>query len=81
MAGWIKCSDLLPAKEGEYLVWHKPEHLDVGFAGLIKWCDGWNCSRSYETGEIYREHELKNVVAWQPIEPYKEGEQNEQINI
>lgn len=74
MAGWIKCSDQLPTEENEYLVWHHSDHSDVGFVGLLKWCDGWNCRRSYETGEIDREHELKNVVAWQPIEPFKEGE-------
>lgn len=74
MDKWIKCSEGLPEEEGEYLVWCKPNKEIEGFPACVNYCEGWNCHKSYLTGEISRDHELNDVVAWQLIEPFKENE-------
>ena len=66
--GWIPCEEMLPSKEGFYLVTVKKEcELKV----LCLWYkkEYWLCYQE-ETGKI---------IAWQPLpEPYKkEGAENE----
>ena len=64
---WIPCSDRLPDKDGSYLTQN-----DFGGIRCLDYADGWNCTRDYLSGEIYREYELHSVVAWMPLpEPYR----------
>lgn len=69
---WIPCSDRLPDKDGSYLIQN-----DFGGIRCLYYADGWNCSRDYLSGEIYREYELHNVVAWMPLPKAYEGEHND----
>ena len=42
------------------------------YMAFLKWCEGWNCMR-LRTGEIDRENEFFDVVAWaEKPEPYRE---------
>ena len=66
---WIPCSDRLPDKDGSYLIQN-----DFGGIRCLYYADGWNCSRDYSSGEIYREYELHSVVAWMPLPKAYEGE-------
>ena len=67
---WIPCSDILPDKDGSYLI-----QKDYGVIDCLYYADGWNCRRDYLSGEIYREYELHSVVAWMPLPKSYEGEQ------
>lgn len=68
-AEWIPCSKRLPENTAEWKA-----YITCNESGAISttyWADGWNCSRNSD-GEINREHELKNIVAWMPLpEPWK----------
>ena len=66
---WIPCSDRLPDKDGSYLIQN-----DFGRIKCLNYADGWNCTRDYLSGEIYREYELHSVVAWMPLPKAYEGE-------
>ena len=66
---WIPCSDRLPDKDGSYLIQN-----DFGRIKCLDYADGWNCTRDYLSGEIYREYELHSVVAWMPLPKAYEGE-------
>ena len=66
---WIPCSERLPDKYGTYLV-----QLDYGEIRVLDYVDGWNCTRDYLSGEIYREYEIHSVVAWMPLPKAYEGE-------
>ena len=66
---WIPCSDRLPDKDGSYLIQN-----DFGRIKCLYYADGWNCTRDYLSGEIYREYELQSVVAWMPLPKAYEGE-------
>ena len=68
-AKWIPCSDRLPDKDGSYLIQN-----DFGRIKCLNYADGWNCTRDYLSGEIYREYELHSVVAWMPLPKAYEGE-------
>ena len=66
---WIPCSDRLPDKDGSYLIQN-----DFGRIKCLDYADGWNCTRDYLSGEIYRESELHSVVAWMPLPKACNGE-------
>ena len=66
---WIPCSERLPDKYGTYLV-----QLDYGEIRVLDYVDGWNCTRDYLSGEIYREYEIHSVVAWMTLPKEYEGE-------
>ena len=71
---WIPCSERLPETPKHY--YDRSLYLTctkTGYITSIYWWDGWNCLMD-EDGTIYREHEIKDIVAWMPLpEPYKEG--------
>lgn len=68
--GWIPCSKRLPENTDEWKA-----YITCNEAGTISttyWEDGWNCSRN-PNGEINREYEFKDIVAWMPLpDTYKE---------
>ena len=70
--GWIPCSKRLPENTVEWKA-----YITCNEAGSICttfWADGWNCSRTSD-GEIIRDYEFKDIVAWMPTpEPYKEDD-------
>ena len=71
---WIPCSERLPETPKHY--YDRSLYLTctkTGYITSIYWWDGWNCLMN-EDGTIYREHEIKDIIAWMPLpEPYKEG--------
>lgn len=70
---WIKCSDRLPSKDTrDCLVAYSLSSGGVGYQ-VVDYCEGWNCHRQLD-GTVYRHNEFTNVVAWQEIEKYTEGE-------
>jgi len=70
---WIPVTERLP----EYLtsVLDMNDYMTCkgnGVISILHWCDGWNCCL-HDDGSIYRDSEIKGVVAWMPLpEPYKE---------
>ena len=72
--GWIPVTERLPETPKHY--YDRSAYLtctETGYITSIYWWDGWNCLME-EDGTIYREHEIKDIVAWMPLpEPYKEG--------
>lgn len=66
---WIPVSERLPDKYGTYLV-----QFDYGEIRVLDYVDGWNCTRDYLSGEIYREYEIHSVVAWMTLPKEYEGE-------
>ena len=72
---WIPCSERLPETPKHY--YDRSLYLTctkTGYITSIYWWDGWNCSLD-EDGTVYREHEMKDIVAWMELpEPY--GERN-----
>lgn len=61
---WIPCSERLPSENGKtYLTCLD----DSGYEWYqtLTYYDGWNCTKQD------RESEIKGVVAWMPIEPWK----------
>ena len=64
---WIPCSERLPSKDGQYLV-----YMDYGEMDVYMWAEGWNCIRRLN-GMVTREYEINGIVAWMPLpEPYRE---------
>lgn len=69
LIGWRYCEDEFPPevmpgeKEKQYLVC-----MEYGVYNVFYWCNGWNCRYDRE-GIIDRDNEIKEVIAWMPIEP------------
>lgn len=64
---WRLCSEELPPvpKVDEL----RKTYLVLGEGGvyaLLGWCDGWNC-RYGTDGEVRRDAEIKDIIAWMPI--------------
>ncbi len=77
---WVSVKKQLPENPTQnynlmlYLVCFKN-----GTMATLSWCDGWNCCFN-EDDTIYRDSEIKDVVAWMPLpKPYKEVH-NERFN-
>lgn len=70
--GWILNDVAVPAKRDKYLVCCKG-----GYVAVIEYCGGWNCRIDYESGEVIREHEFNDVVAWMPRPELPEGLKND----
>lgn len=72
---WIKCKDGLPENPTSPLDWKKYWTVRKTRYGLSYsvnyWAYGWNCSMNFD-GTIYREHEIKDVIAWAEIPEYEE---------
>lgn len=61
---WIRCKDELPAIPANAL--GSKEYLTCDSSGIIqilRWTDGWNCCFD-SNGNICREHEINDIVAW-----------------
>lgn len=64
---WIPVSEMLPDKDGRYLVQH-----DYGEISISDYADGWNCYRHSISKKVVRSFEMNSIVAWMPLpEPYK----------
>ena len=72
---WIPCSERLPTNQTEW--WHTTEYLTCGKDGTIQvlcYCDGWNCYFLNAYMDVYRDNEIKDVIAWMPLpDPYTEN--------
>ena len=70
--GWIPCSKRLPENTVEWKAYITCN--EEGIVATTYWAGGWNCLRKPD-GEIDREYEIKNIVAWMPLpEPYEGGD-------
>ena len=64
---WIPVSEMLPDKDGRYLVQH-----DYGEISISDYADGWNCYRHSISKKVVRSFEMNSIVAWMPLpEPYR----------
>ena len=74
------CSKGQP-KDGEYLaqLQHIFEDGDViNYYTVLECVEGhWNCGRSNITGEILRDNEMYNVVAWCELPEFYKGENDD----
>lgn len=73
---WIKCKDRLPDNPKSPLGWKEYWTVSKMPSGKFSystnyWADGWNCSMNFD-GTIYREHEIKDIIAWAEIQKYEE---------
>ena len=64
---WIPCSERLPSDDKIILIQYK-----VLYAG--KWERGYSTTRYINGRFIGYDYDGTDVVAWQPIQPYGEGE-------
>ena len=75
---WIKCSDRLPEKDGNYLTIHQDKDMLYCIVEDYYVADeqgGWNCSRSVVDEKIYNESRIETVAMWADIkELYAEAE-------
>lgn len=69
---WIRCEDALPDAYGDYLVWIKHKN-GYGNAQVVHYEGGWNCHITSK-GEVFRDEEFKNVVAWAKVCPFMKGD-------
>jgi hypothetical protein len=66
---WIPCSERLPENQTE-LWWCTTEYLTCSKDGTIQvlcYSDGWNCSFLNADMDVWRDHEIKDVIAWMPL--------------
>ena len=64
---WIPCSERLPSDSNIVLIEYK-----VLYAG--KWERGYSTTRYINGRFIGYDYDETEVIAWQPIQPYREGE-------
>lgn len=70
--GWIMNSVAVPAQNGRYLVCCENDYVTA-----LDYCHGWNCRIDYESGEVMREHEFDDVIAWMLLPELPEGVSND----
>jgi hypothetical protein len=73
---WILCKDRLPTNQTEEW-WRTTEYLTCSEDGTIQvlcYCGGWNCSFLNAYMDVWRDNEIKDVIAWMPLpSPYTEN--------
>lgn len=69
---WIPVSEMLPDKDGRYLVQH-----DYGEISISDYADGWNCYRQSISKKVVRSFEMNSIVAWMPLPKAYEGKNHE----
>ena len=73
------CSKGQPTKDDHYLAQLQFRDIDGDFINhymVLPCCGGhWNCERSKVTGEVIRDSEINNIVAWCELPEFYTGEE------
>lgn len=67
MSVWKLCKDEMPKENSNvnrYMIAHEHDGELINAGVITSYYDGWNCSKSYFSDEIYKKAEIKDVVAW-----------------